>query len=71
MYLPSETAIFAEFRSELLKHRSSIRVAPSVGRSSRIHLHNLKGAAMDMMWLFATVMGALLLGGIIVYKKSA
>jgi len=26
---------------------------------------------MDMMWLFATVMGALLLGGIIVYKKSA
>jgi hypothetical protein len=33
-------------------------------------LFNLKGAVMDMMWLFATVMGALLLGGIIVYKKS-
>jgi len=25
---------------------------------------------MDMMWLFAVVMGALLLGGIVVYKKS-
>jgi hypothetical protein len=31
----------------------------------------MKGAVMDMMWLFAVVMGALLLGGIIVYKKSA
>ncbi len=37
----------------------------------RIHFNKLKGVAMDMMWLFATVMGALLLGGIIVYKKSA
>ena len=36
----------------------------------RVHLNKLKGAAMDMMWLFATVMGALMLGGIIVYKKS-
>jgi len=25
---------------------------------------------MDMMWLFALVMGALLVGGIVVYKKS-
>ena len=31
----------------------------------------MKGAVMDMMWLFAIVMGALLLGGIVVYKKSA
>lgn len=31
---------------------------------------NLKGAVMDMMWLFAGVMGALLIGGLIVYKKS-
>ena len=30
----------------------------------------MKGAVMDMMWLFALVMGALLLGGIVVYKKS-
>ena len=30
----------------------------------------MKRAVMDMMWLFALVMGALLLGGIVVYKKS-
>ena len=31
----------------------------------------MKEAVMDMMWLFATVMGTLLLGEIIAYKKSA
>jgi hypothetical protein len=31
----------------------------------------LKGAVMDTMTLFALVMGALLIGGLIVYKKSA
>lgn len=30
----------------------------------------MKGAVMDMMWLFALVMGGLLIGGIVVYKKS-
>jgi len=31
----------------------------------------LKGVVMDTMTLFALVMGALLIGGLIVYKKSA
>ena len=39
--------------------------------TTRFTLALMKGAVMDMMWLFATVMGTLLLGGIIVYKKSA
>ncbi len=42
-------------------------------RMTRFHVvinDLLKGAVMDMMWLFALVMGALLIGGLIVYKKS-
>ncbi len=57
---------FVVISVEQAEHKScSVRMM-----TTRVHLHNLKGAAMDMMWLFATVMGALLLGGIIVYKKS-
>jgi len=26
---------------------------------------------MDMLWMFAVVMGALLIAGLVVYKKSA
>jgi hypothetical protein len=47
---------------------SSARVAHL---TTRFTLALMKGAVMDMMWLFATVMGTLLLGEIIVYKKSA
>jgi len=55
-----EPPLFLQF-----KHKScSMRVAA-------VNVTFNEGAVMDMMWLFATVMGVLLLGGIIVYKKSA
>jgi hypothetical protein len=68
-YGSAETALYRDFPHSSSCDRSSTRVAHLNGSSSP--LFNLKGAVMDMMWLFATVMGALLLGGIIVYKKSA
>jgi hypothetical protein len=46
----------------------STRVAPFGEREFTFVL--MKGAVMDMMWLFAAVWVALLLGVIIVYKKS-
>lgn len=57
---------FATIPREHVKHKSCSMFRTRI----RVHLNKLKGAAMDMMWLFATVMGALMLGGIIVYKKS-
>lgn len=62
-FLPSSAAV----SSQCFEHKScSIHVAG-------IHVVTndlMKGAVMDMLWLFAGVMGALLIGGIIVYKKS-
>jgi hypothetical protein len=35
------------------------------------NLSQPKGAVMDMLWMFVGVMAALLVGGLMVYKKGA
>ena len=52
---------------ECFEHKSCSLVVTGI----HVAINDLmKGAVMDMMWLFALVMGALLIGGLIVYKKS-
>ncbi len=67
-HLRSETFLYREFGIGLPMTGQARELLNSTNNSSSSF--NLKGAVMDMMWLFAAVMGALLLGGIIVYKKS-
>ena len=67
-YAPSKPVCSSYFVRLLpRKHQAQKLLHP--GAESR-RSFQLKGAVMDMMWLFALVMGALLLGGIVVYKKS-
>lgn len=65
-----DTSVSAELRNGLPYALQAQKLLKLPVRD-RSRSFNMKGAVMDMMWLFATVMGVLLLGGIIVYKKSA
>ncbi len=65
----SDALIVAPLRSACLSWFAHSSCYP-VQREVTI-VTNRKEFFMDMLWLFAGVMGALLIGGLIVYKKSA